>query len=59
MAVGDNFNDLSMLEYAGTPVVMANADDELRHRPGFHHTASNRDDGVAQAIDKFILNAEN
>ena len=26
MAVGDNFNDLEMLEYAGTPVLMGNAE---------------------------------
>lgn len=26
MAIGDNFNDLEMLEYAGTAVVMGNAD---------------------------------
>ena len=38
MAVGDNFNDVEMLEYAGTPVVMANAVEPLKtrgwHRPG-------------------------
>ena len=55
MAVGDNFNDLSMLQYAGTPVVMANADEQLRNTPGFHHTAANSEDGVAQAIERFIL----
>ena len=55
MAVGDNFNDLSMLQYAGTPVVMANADKQLRRIPGFHRTAANSEDGVAQAIEKFIL----
>ena len=29
MVIGDNFNDLEMLEYAGTPVVMGNASPEL------------------------------
>ena len=38
MAVGDNFNDLEMLEYAGPPVVMATAVDGLK-RPGWHVTA--------------------
>jgi hypothetical protein len=57
MAVGDNFNDLSMLRYAGTAVIMANADAELRAIPGFHRTAANTEDGVAQAIEKFILTA--
>ena len=59
MAVGDNFNDLSMLQYAGVSVVMANADEQLRHTPGFHQTASNQEDGVALAIEKFILNVQN
>lgn len=57
MAVGDNFNDLEMLEFAGTAVVMANADATLRERNDFHLTASNEDDGVALAIEKFILNS--
>jgi hydroxymethylpyrimidine pyrophosphatase-like HAD family hydrolase len=58
MAVGDNFNDLEMLEFAGTGVVMANADKSLRERSDFHPTASNAEDGVALAIEKFILNSE-
>src|SRR5918911_2766590 len=58
LAVGDNFNDLEMLEWAGTGVVMANADASLRGRVRFHTTASNDDDGVARAIARFVLNAE-
>jgi hydroxymethylpyrimidine pyrophosphatase-like HAD family hydrolase len=58
MAVGDNFNDLEMLEFAGTPIVMANADAALRERQGFYATASNAEDGVAQAIEKFILEVQ-
>lgn len=54
MAVGDNHNDLTMLRYAGLGVVMANAEDELKQM-GFEQTASNEEDGVAQAIEKFIL----
>ena len=54
MAVGDNHNDLSMLRYAGLGVVMANAEDELKQM-GFELTASNEEDGVARAIEKFIL----
>ena len=55
MAIGDNFNDLEMLCYAGTGVLMSNADASLRELKGFHTTTSNDDDGVAEAIDKFIL----
>lgn len=57
MAIGDNFNDLEMLEFAGTGVVMGNAEAELRRDERFHPTASNDEDGVALAIERFILNA--
>jgi hydroxymethylpyrimidine pyrophosphatase-like HAD family hydrolase len=54
MAVGDNLNDLQMLEFAGTPVLMGNALDELKAR-GWAVTASNDEDGVARAIETFIF----
>jgi hypothetical protein len=54
MAVGDNFNDLEMLEFAGTPVVMANAVDGLKDR-GWHVTGHQDDAGLAQAIRTFAL----
>jgi Cof subfamily protein (haloacid dehalogenase superfamily) len=54
MAVGDNFNDLEMLEYAGTPVVMANAVAGLR-RPGWRVTGHQDAAGLAQAIRQFAL----
>jgi 5-amino-6-(5-phospho-D-ribitylamino)uracil phosphatase len=55
MAIGDNFNDLEMLRYAATGVVMGNADQSLLDLDGLHATASNDEDGVAVAIEKFIL----
>jgi len=54
MAVGDNFNDVDMLESAGVAVVMANADPSL-HRPGWHRTGHQNDAGLAQAIERFAL----
>jgi Cof subfamily protein (haloacid dehalogenase superfamily) len=54
MAVGDNLNDLPMLEFAGTPVVMGNGLGELKAR-GWHVTATNDRDGVARAIETFVL----
>src|SRR5688572_8891910 len=59
MAIGDNFNDLGMLEFAGTPVVMGNADARLLNRPEFYKTDSNNEGGVAAAINRFILHEEN
>jgi len=55
MAIGDNYNDLEMLLFAGTGVVMANAPLSLREIPGLHPTATNTEDGVALAIEQFIL----
>ena len=57
MAVGDNLNDLEMLEFAGIAVIMENAEPMLRQLPGFQVTAANDADGVAVAIDRFILSA--
>jgi 5-amino-6-(5-phospho-D-ribitylamino)uracil phosphatase len=59
MAIGDNFNDLEMLEYAGTAIVMGNADPQLLERDEFYTTLSNDESGVAAAIERFILNEEN
>ena len=56
MAIGDNFNDLHMLEFAGTAVVMGNADPSLRGMSEFYTTLSNDENGVAVAIERFILN---
>jgi Cof subfamily protein (haloacid dehalogenase superfamily) len=54
MAVGDNLNDLEMLEFAGTPVVMGNGVAELKTR-GWAETESNDNEGVARAVETFIL----
>jgi hydroxymethylpyrimidine pyrophosphatase-like HAD family hydrolase len=54
MAIGDNFNDLEMLEFAGTPVVMGNSVAELRRR-GWYVTGRQDEAGVAQAIARFVL----
>lgn len=55
MAIGDNHNDLTMLRYAGLGVVMGNAEAELKEM-GFAETSSNEEDGVAEAIEKYIIN---
>ncbi|MGA9059334.1 MAG: Cof-type HAD-IIB family hydrolase [Terriglobia bacterium] len=54
MAVGDNFNDLEMLQYAGLPVLMGNHCPEL-HRPDWTLTLPNDEDGVAEAIRRYVL----
>jgi len=54
IAVGDAFNDVSMLEYAGFSVAMDNAHDDIKAICD-HVTLSNDEDGVAAVIEKFIL----
>jgi hypothetical protein len=54
MALGDNLNDVEMLEAAGLPVVMGNAVPALLTR-GWPVTASNDEAGVSAAIEKFVL----
>ena len=56
MAVGDNLNDVEMLEFAGTPVVMGNAIPDLRDR-GWQVTSTNDAAGVARAVETYILRA--
>ena len=54
MAIGDSDNDLSMLRMAGLGVAMANAAPYIRQAADVC-TGSNADDGVAQAIYRYIL----
>jgi Cof subfamily protein (haloacid dehalogenase superfamily) len=58
LALGDNLNDVEMLEAAGTPVVMGNAVPALLTR-GWAVTASSDDAGVADAIERYVLSRRN
>jgi Cof subfamily protein (haloacid dehalogenase superfamily) len=52
--IGDYLNDIPMLEYAGLPIAMGNAADAVKSR-ALAVTAANDEDGVALAIQRFIL----
>ena len=52
MAIGDNLNDLEMLQYAGLPVVMGNSVPQLKSL-GWRETLSNEQGGVAAAIEMY------
>jgi hypothetical protein len=54
MAIGDNWNDREMLEWAGLPVLMGNSSAELK-KNGWAVTSSNDESGVAAAIERFLL----
>lgn len=53
MCIGDQNNDLKMLQYAKFPVAMGNAIDNVLNIAKFV-TKTNNEDGVAVALDKFI-----
>jgi Cof subfamily protein (haloacid dehalogenase superfamily) len=53
MAIGDNYNDIEMLAFAGHPFIMGNASEELRSR-GWTLTRSNAESGVTGAIEHVL-----
>lgn len=58
MAIGDNYNDREMLEFAGRAVLMANSAPDLLAvgvERGWEITAANDEDGVAQVIDSLLV----
>ncbi|GCF94581.1 haloacid dehalogenase [Enterococcus florum] len=54
LTLGDEANDLPMIKYAGVGVAMANATDEVKAAADYV-TTTNQEDGVAKAIEKFVL----
>lgn len=54
ICIGDNENDLSMIEYAGMGIAMGNATDEVKKIANYV-TDTNNNSGVAKAIEKFVL----
>jgi Cof subfamily protein (haloacid dehalogenase superfamily) len=56
MAIGDNYNDIEMLAFAGYPVIMGNASEELRGR-GWQVTLPNDQNGVAAALEPLLAAA--
>lgn len=54
IAIGDNYNDIDMLKYAGVGIAMGNAPDDVKKHADFV-TSTNDEDGVACALKKFIF----
>lgn len=54
MAIGDQGNDLSMIEHAGVGVAMGNAPDYVKEKANFVTSTIDRD-GVAEAIERFVM----
>lgn len=57
ICIGDAGNDMHMIKYAGLGVAMGNAFPEIKRVASFI-TKTNEQDGVANVINKFILNGE-
>jgi len=57
MAIGDNYNDIEMLVFAGIPVIMGNASAELRNR-GWMVTGLHDEAGVATAVEQVLSGAK-
>lgn len=54
-AIGDGENDIGMLQLVGTSIAMGNAVPQAKHVAKHVLLATNDDDGVAEAIDRFVL----
>lgn len=54
IAMGDGYNDIAMLEFAGLGVAMGNAPEEIKQMADYV-TDTNMNDGVAQVVEEFIL----
>lgn len=57
IAIGDSENDLSMLNIAGLSIAMGNGSDSIKEKVDYI-TDTNDNDGVAKAIEKFVLESD-
>lgn len=55
IAIGDSYNDVSMIEFAGLGVAMGNAPADIKELADYV-TETNMNDGVAKVVEAFILN---
>ncbi len=53
VAMGDNYNDVEMIQFAGMGVAMGNAPDDIKAKADFV-TDTNNNDGVRKALEKFF-----
>jgi len=54
IAIGDNYNDVDMLQYAGIGVAVSNAPPDVQKEANFV-TGTNTEDGVALFLERYIL----
>ena len=56
VAIGDQYNDIDLIEYAGLGIAVANAEDALKEKADIVTIANNNEDAVSEAIESFLLN---
>ncbi|TCK86772.1 hypothetical protein EDC19_2826 [Natranaerovirga hydrolytica] len=54
MAIGDSYNDISMIKKAGLGIAMKNGNEEIKKHANYITKNDNDKDGVAEAIEQFI-----
>ena len=53
-AIGDQLNDIDLIEYAGLGIAVANAEETLKTKADMVTIADNNEDAVAEAIEKIL-----
>ena len=55
IACGDGFNDMSMIQYAGVGVAMANAQEAVKNVADVITEKTNDEDGLLEVLDRFFM----
>jgi Cof subfamily protein (haloacid dehalogenase superfamily) len=58
VAIGDQYNDIDLIEYAGLGIAVANAEDALKEKADIVTISNNNEDAVSEAIESFLLNQQ-
>ena len=56
VAIGDQYNDIDLIEYAGLGIAVANAEDALKEKADTVTISTNNENAVSEAIESFLLN---
>ena len=55
-AIGDQYNDIDLIEYAGLGIAVANAEDALKEKAVIVTAATNNENALSEAIENYLLN---
>jgi hypothetical protein len=58
VAIGDQLNDLELIEYAGLGIAVANAEDALKEKADVVTISNNNENAVSEAIETYLLNSQ-